>query len=300
MKILITGGTGFVGTNLTHKLLQRGDEITLVSSHGSDTFQDKQNVSLITADTTREGDWQKDLGGYDVIINLTGRTIFNLWSASYKKQIYTSRVATTRNIVAGLPESGKVVLLNASAAGYYGDRGETELDESAPVGDDFLAQVCKDWEKEAKAASKKGVRVAIMRFGVVLGKNGGAIGTMKTPFKLGLGGPLGNGKQWFPWIHIDDLVAAAIFLLAGDDLSGEYNFTAPGAVRQKEFAGKLGAAFNRPAIIPTPAFVMKTMLGEFGKSLLMGQRVIPKALQENGFVFRYEQLEDALQEIVNG
>lgn len=300
MKILITGGTGFVGRFLTEKLLERGDEIVLVSSKGSQQENSNERITVLKADTTVPGSWQDGLAEYDVIVNVTGRTIFNLWSEAYKKEIYTSRVNTTQNIVDGLPDNSDVVLLNASAAGYYGDCGDKELTEDAPVGTDFLATVCKDWEKAAFAAERKGARVAIMRFGVILGKGGGAISTMKTPFKLGVGGAIGSGKQWFPWIHLDDLIGAILFLMDGSGLSGAYNFTAPGSVRQREFAKTLGRVLNRPTFMPTPAFVMKSLLGEFGKSLLMGQKATPKALLESGFSFRYPSLELALQEILNG
>ncbi len=300
MKILITGGTGFVGSCLTNTLLQRGDEITVIGSSSAKNLESGSNLHFIQADTSKEGEWQNSVGGQDVIVNLTGRTIFNLWSASYKEKIYSSRVDTTRNIVTALPQETDIILLNTSAAGFYGDSGENERDESCPPGNDFLAEVCQDWEKEARAAEEKGARVAIMRFGVVLGKQGGAIATMKTPFKLGMGGSIGSGKQWFPWIHVDDLVAAILFLIDSSDLSGVFNFTAPDSVRQKEFARALGRAVNRPTFMPTPAFVMKSLLGEFGQTLLMGQKVIPKALQERGFVFKYPQLKDALQEILHG
>ncbi len=300
MKILITGGTGFVGSCLSNTLLQRGDEVTLIGSSAKKELATSSNLHFIQADTTQEGDWQKKVSDFDVIVNLTGRTIFNLWSSSYKDKIYSSRVDTTRNIVNALPQQSDVVLLNTSAAGFYGDSGEDERDESGPPGDDFLAEVCKAWEKEARAAEAKGARVAIMRFGVVLGKQGGAIATMKTPFKLGMGGSIGSGKQWFPWIHIDDLVAAIIFLMDGADLEGVFNFTAPGRVRQKEFAKALGQAVNRPTFMPTPAFVMKSVLGEFGRTLLMGQKVVPKALIERGFNFSYPKLKDALREILHG
>ncbi len=300
MKILITGGTGFVGSCLTDTLLQRGDEITVIGSSSGKNLESGSNLHFIQADTSKEGEWQKSVGEQELIVNLTGRTIFNLWSASYKEKIYSSRVDTTRNIVKALPQETDVILLNTSAAGFYGDSGENERDESSPPGNDFLAEVCQDWEKEARAAEEKGARVAIMRFGVVLGKQGGAIATMKTPFKLGMGGSIGSGKQWFPWIHVDDLVAAILFLIDSSDLSGVFNFTAPDSVRQKEFARALGRAVNRPTFMPTPAFVMKSLLGEFGQTLLMGQKVIPKALQERGFVFKYPQLKDALQEILHG
>lgn len=300
MKICVAGGTGFVGTRLTQRLITHGHEVTVISSKGKSSSKNAQSLHSLKADTTKEGDWQKELAGYDVIINLTGRTIFNYWTESYKQQIYSSRVDTTRNIVNGLADQTETILINASAAGYYGDSGDAEQLESSPAGDDFLATVCQDWEKEARRAEKKGARVATMRFGVVLGKGGGAIETMKTPFKLGLGGPIGSGKQWFPWIHLDDLVSAILFLMDGSDLEGAFNFTAPGHVRQKEFAHKLAEFLHRPAFMPAPSFFMKTVLGEFGKSLLLGQKAVPRALQENGFVFQYPQLEDALEEILHG
>jgi len=281
-------------------LMSHGHEVTVISSKGKSSSKKDTSPHSLKADTTREGDWQKELGGYDVIINLTGRTIFHYWTESYKQQIYASRVDTTRNIVNGLPDQTETILLSASAAGYYGDGGDTEQVENSPCGSDFLATVCRDWEKEALRAEKKGARVATMRFGVVLGKGGGAIGTMKTPFKLGLGGPIGNGKQWFPWIHLDDLVSAILFLMNGSDLKGAFNCTAPGQVRQKEFAKTLAGVLHRPAFMPTPSFFMKTVLGDFGKTLLLGQKVVPKALQEHGFVFQYPQLENALEEIVHG
>jgi uncharacterized protein len=298
MNICIAGGTGFVGTRLSQRLLSHGHQVTTISSRGMSAKKDSSLHSL-KADTTKEGSWQKEMERFDVIVNLTGRTIFNYWTESYKKQIYASRVDTTRNIVNGLSDNRETVLLNASAAGYYGDSGDVEQTENSTAGNDFLATVCQDWENEALQAEKKGARVATMRFGVVLGKGGGAIETMKTPFKLGLGGPIGDGKQWFPWIHLDDLVSAILFLMNSDELRGAFNFTAPGHVRQKDFAKKLAEVLHRPAFMPAPSFFMKTVLGEFGKSLLLGQKAVPKALQENGFVFQYPQLEDALEEILN-
>lgn len=298
MNIVITGGTGFVGTNLTQKLLARGDQVTVISSSGKSTLEQSSNYTVLQADTTETGTWQDEIVKFDVLVNLTGRSIFNYWSESYKKKIYDSRVKTTRNLVQALGENTQTVLLSASAVGYYGDSGEIVQDEQSSAGSDFLAEVSKDWEKEAYRAQKKGARVATMRFGVVLGKGGGAIETMKTPFKLGMGGPIGNGKQWFPWIHIDDLTSAIIFLMEGGDLSGPFNFTAPEQVRQKEFAKTLAGVLGRPAILPAPSFLMKTLAGDFGKSLLQGQKAVPKALQECGFVFRYGNLEEALLTIL--
>ena len=176
--------------------------------------------------------------------------------------------------------------------------GEEEKTETLAGGSDFLAQVCRDWEAAAEKATQKGARVVLMRFGVVLGRGGGALATMKLPFQLGLGGPIGSGKQWFPWIHLEDLVSAIIFLLSAEECRGPFNFTAPQPVRQKEFARALGAAYHRPAFLPTPAFIMKTVLGEFGRSLLQGQKVLPKALTESGYLFTYPDLRVALRDLV--
>lgn len=300
MKIFIAGGTGFVGTSLTERLLQRGHDVTIISSSGKTRLPERSSLHCIQADTTKAGDWQNNLGDFDVIVNLAGRSIFHLWSDAYKDSIYSSRIETTRNIVAALPNGSDAVLLNASAAGYYGDQGDAELSEESSGGEDFLAKVCRDWEAEAFGARKKGARVAVMRFGVVLGAQGGAIATMKTPFFFGMGGPIGSGRQWFPWIHIQDLVEAIIFLIDGSGLQGPFNFAAPGCVRQKDFARTLGKTMKRPAFMPAPAWVMKTVLGEFGQSLLQGQRVVPKALRETGFLFSFPDLNGALKDILHG
>lgn len=300
MKILITGGTGFVGTALTNKLLELGHEVTAIGSRSTCRLQSNERFIYISADTTRPGDWQQAVAGQDALINLAGRSVFNLWTTAYKAKIRDSRILTTSNLVAALPETTQTVLISASAAGYYGNGGEEEKAESAAVGNDFLAQVCNDWEAAAMKASQKGARVAIARFGVVLGKGGGAIATMKTPFKLAMGGPIGSGKQWFPWIHLDDVLAAIIYILQGETLNGVFNFTAPEQTRQKEFASSLGKVLNRPALMPAPAFIMKMVLGEFGSSLLQGQKVLPKALQESGYVFFHPDLQPALEDILGG
>ena len=300
MNILITGGSGFVGSALSARLLEQGHRVVVIGSSRECRLKPHPQLSYIAADTTRPGDWQRHVGEQDALINLTGRSVFNLWTQSYKQAIYNSRILTTRNLVDALPAQSSTVLLNASAAGYYGDGGEQEKTETSTQGQEFLAQVCHDWETEAAKAAAKGARVVRMRFGVVLGRGGGAMATMELPFKLGLGGPIGSGQQWFPWIHLDDLVAAALFLLSAEDCHGPFNFTAPQPVRQKEFARQLGTVLHRPAFLPAPAFVMKTLLGEFGASLLQGQKVIPQALTESGYLFTYPGLYEALTEITGG
>lgn len=298
MKILITGGTGFVGSALSRRLLEMGHEVTAIGSSSRCRLAPHPQLTYVAADTTRPGDWQQRVAAQDALVNLAGRSVFNLWTAAYKEAIYNSRILTTRNLVAALPANSEAVLLSTSAAGYYGDGGEIEKTETSGSGDDFLARVCRDWEAEANKAGDKGARVVLMRFGVVLGKGGGAIATMKTPFQLGLGGPLGSGNQWFPWIHLEDLVGAIIFLLTAEECRGPFNFSAPQPVRQKEFARQLGATLHRPAFLPTPAFVMKLVLGDFGRSLLQGQKVLPRALMESGYLFTYPELPQALREIV--
>ena len=298
MKILITGGTGFVGSALTTRLLELGHEVTAIGSRRASRLASHAHLRYVAADTTRPGDWQQWVAAQDALVNLTGRSVFHLWTESYKQSIYDSRILTTRNLVDALPERTETVLLSASAAGYYGHGGENELIESSPTGQDFLAHVCHDWEAEAEKAATKGARVVRMRFGVVLGKGGGAMTTMKLPFQLGLGGPIGSGKQWFPWIHLDDLVGAILFLLTAEEQKGAYNFTGPGMVRQREFARQLGATLHRPAFLPAPALVMRLALGEFGASLLQGQKAVPQALTQAGYVFSYPELTPALREIL--
>ncbi|WP_028581523.1 TIGR01777 family oxidoreductase [Desulfogranum japonicum] len=298
MKIFITGGTGFVGSAITTSLLELGHDVTVIGSSSRCRLPAHNHLQYISANTTRPGQWQERVADHEAFINLAGRSVFNLWTEKYKQTIYDSRILTTRNLVEAMP-SGNTILLSASAAGYYGHGGDSEKRETAESGDDFLARVCVDWEQEAYKAEAKGSRVATTRFGVVLGRNGGAISTMKLPFKLGLGGPIGSGKQWFPWVHIEDVVKAAQHILLGDSIHGPFNFTAPKTVRQKEFAKTMAAVLNRPALLPTPAFVMKTVLGEFGRSLLQGQKTVPEALETNGFIFSYPELKPALQEILN-
>lgn len=300
MKIFMTGGTGFVGSALSTRLLELGHEITVVGSSSHCRLPAHPHLSYISADTSQPGEWQQQVADHEAFINLAGRSVFNLWTAKYKKTIYNSRILTTRHLVDAMPSGGETFLLSASAAGYYGNGGEQEKRETAENGTDFLAEVCREWEAEAHKAENKGTRVAIMRLGVVLGKGGGALATMKLPFKLGLGGPIGSGKQWFPWIHLDDIVNASLFLLLSDDAHGAFNLTAPENVRQKEFARQLAGVLNRPAVLPAPAFVMKLILGEFGESLLQGQKTIPEALENNGYIFSYPELRPALQEILRG
>ena len=299
MKVFITGGTGFVGTHLSRAFLDQGWTVAATGTSSSHPLSGAENFTYIKADTTIKGAWQDAVREADVLVNLAGRTIFNFWTEDYKRRIYESRVLTTRNLVEPLDGSRPVTLLSASAAGYYGSRGEDLLTESTEPGTDFLAGVCRDWEAEARRAAEKGARVALMRFGIILGRGGGALAKMMPAFKFFVGGSLGSGMHWFPWMHIDDLVAAARFLLQTPDAEGAFNFCAPQAVRYKTFARVLGQQLGRPSFMKTPAFVLKLVAGEMGGTLLSSQRAVPARLEQAGFSFRYPELSAALGEIVN-
>lgn len=298
MRITITGASGFVGTHLTRIMLGQGYTVTGVGTSATHPHAGMNNFSWISADTTLPGPWQTAVTEADVIINLTGKNIFGYWTDRYKTQIYDSRILTTRNIVAALPEDNCTVLLNTSAIGYYGNGGENALVENRKPGNDFLASVCIDWEKEALKATQTGCRVVLMRFGVVLGRHGGALEKMIPAFKLFAGGPLGKGTHWFPWIHMEDLTVAIMFIIKNQNLSGPFNFCAPETIRQKTFAKELGSALNRPSIMPAPAFMMKLALGEMSKAIMSSQKAIPSALIQEGFQFHFPRLSAALRDIL--
>ena len=297
MNIFITGGTGFVGSHLCSAFLDRGWRVTATGTSAEHPLKAREGFEYGRADTTPEGAWQSALAEADAVVNLAGRSIFNYWTAAYKSQIRDSRVLTTKQLVDGLTPGRGVTLLSASAAGYYGDRGDDVLTEADRPGDDFLAGVCVAWEQEALKARAKGARVALMRFGVVMGQ-GGALAKMLPAFKLFAGGPLGDGRHWFPWVHLDDLTAAVTHLLLEKDAEGAFNFCAPQVVRYKAFANTLGSVLKRPSMMRMPAFLMKIVAGEMGAAMLNSQRAVPTRLEQAGFSFRYPDLEGALREIV--
>ena len=298
MKVLVTGGLGFVGRYICRSFLEQGAEVTAVGRNPSPNLIPHPQFEYTDADTTLEGDWQAAVGQADVIVNLTGQTIFKRWTEEYKQQIYDSRVLTTRNIVKAVPEGSGAVLCSTSAVGFYGDGGETVLTEASSRGSGFLADIAVDWEAEALAAEKKGVRVNLMRFGVVLGRGGGALVKMIPAFKLFAGGPIGSGSQWMPWIHIEDLVSAVHFLVDHRETRGIYNFCAPHPVRNHELAGTLAKTLKRPSAIPVPAFLLRTVLGDLSETFLDSQRVVPERLTAAGFAFEYPRLAQALTQLV--
>jgi uncharacterized protein (TIGR01777 family) len=301
MRILITGGTGFVGSGLTLAFTQPGHHVTVLTRGG--IRHDRplpEGASYLQGDPAEEGKWQDAVPGHEVVVNLAGSSIFRRWSDRTKESIRGSRMSTTQNIVKALSGSrGETrILFSTSAVGYYGPHGEEELNEESPPGDDFLARLALDWERAATRAEEYGVRVVLMRFGIVLGRDGGALKQMIPWFKWGLGSPMGTGKQWFSWIHETDLSRIYLFLVEREDVSGPINCTSPRPLRNEELTAALGKALGRPTFLPAvPGWVLKMMLGEFGSVLLTGQKVLPKKLQELGFHFLYPGMDEALQDL---
>ncbi|KUG23787.1 cell division inhibitor [hydrocarbon metagenome] len=299
MNIFMTGGTGFVGTYLTRKLITEGHKVTILTPSQSGTELKMTGLTYLEGNPTIKGKWQDAVGEHDVIINLAGASIFSRWTPEQKKILRESRIETTRNLVSALPaDAGRITLFSTSAVGYYGFHEDEELTENMPAGDDFLAKLAYDWEKEALNAQTKGTRVVITRLGIVLGKNGGALGQMIPLFKLLLGGPLGSGKQWFSWVHMEDLAQAFIFLLKHPEIKGAVNLCSPQPLRNADLGKAIGRVLHRPSFMPAPGFMIKLILGEFGSVLLKGQRVIPRRLLDAGFKFRYPDIEEALKNII--
>jgi uncharacterized protein len=295
MRALVTGGTGFVGPHL----LRRLDRPIVLSR---DAAKARQKLSKFDADVRQ---WDPTVGpppaemfdGVDVIFHLAGEGVASgRWTKAKKQRIRDSRVIGTRNLVEGLARAANrpKAIVSASAVGYYGSRGEETLTEQSAPGDDFLAEVCIDWEREAQRAATLGIRTAMLRIGVVLGEEGGALTKMLPPFKLGLGGPLGNGKQWMPWIHVEDLASLFMHAAQRDNIQGPVNAAAPGIVRNREFTKVLAKELHRPAIFRAPYLGLRVVFGEIAQVLFASQKVEPRVATASGFEFRYPRLEEAM------
>jgi uncharacterized protein (TIGR01777 family) len=301
MKVFITGGTGFVGTTLTEKLGQDGHEVTLLTRRIGTPPSPWPNVSYFEGDPTQKGPWQEKVADQDVAINLAGASIFRRWSDSTKKLIWDSRIQTTKNLVEALSarQDKETCLLSTSAVGYYGFHEDEMLDESSPSGQGFLAALGREWESAAIKAKDYGVHVILMRFGIVLGRRGGALQQMIPAFNWWMGSPLGSGNQWFSWIHEKDLVDIFLYLIKEKRISDAVNCTAPNPVTNRELTRVLGEVLGKPTFMPAvPGFVMSLILGEFGSVLFKGQKVEPKKLLDAGFRFSFPDLRSALKDLL--
>lgn len=289
MKVLLTGGTGFVGAALARALERRGHEPLVVSRRPGAQV------------TWEDASLRRGVEQADAVVHLAGENLFaKRWTTRQKEVLWRSRHDATRKLAALVAARKPSVFISASAVGFYGASSDATFDERSPRGDGFLAELCADWEAAADAASEAGVRTAIVRFGVVLEQGGGALAKMLPIFKLGFGGPLGNGKQWVSWIHRADAVSLIAFLVESDSARGVFNATAPNPVTMKELSRELGRALHRPAVLPAPAPMLRLALGEVADVLLTGQRVLPRRAQEAGFRFAHPDLAEALQSIVSG
>ncbi len=321
MKVAITGATGFVGSRLVQRLHGEGHQIVVLTRNT--TFAQKvfpseafPNVEIVAYTPNASGSWQSVIASCDGVVHLAGEPIGEgRWTPERKQEILNSRKLGTQKIVEAIANANPKtavattggtpatrclpsVLINASAIGYYGTSETATFDETSLSGNDFLAQVCQAWEVEATKVKDAGVRLVILRFGIVLG-NGGALGKMIPPFKLFAGGPIGSGRQWFSWIHVDDLVNLILQALTKPEIEGVYNATAPNPVRMADLSQTLGQVMNRPSWLPVPAFAIEALLGDGAIVVLEGQQVIPKRTVQTGFEYKYPNLQSALTQILN-
>ena len=299
MRVAVTGATGTIGRAVVGELRERGDEVTALSRDAGRASESLSVPAEQWADPTRDPPPAAALSGRDAVVHLLGETIAQRWSNDAKREIRESRVLGTRNLVAALRELPAAerprVLVSQSGAGVYGARGDERLDASAPAGEDFVARMVVDWEAEANAAAELGLRVVLTRTGPVLSE-GGALGKMLPFFKLGLGGPVAGGRQYFPWVHLDDVVGVMLFCLDSDAASGPLNVTAPEPVTNRDFSRALGRVLRRPAFAPVPGLALQALYGEMAMIVTTGQRAIPARLTELGYSFQRPDLEDALRE----
>ncbi|HXG87552.1 MAG TPA: TIGR01777 family oxidoreductase [Vicinamibacterales bacterium] len=296
MQVVIAGGSGFLGRPLTARLQRDGHVVRVLTRRPRPGVADE---IAWTPDGTA-GPWARALEGVDAVINLSGEGIADKrWDDARKAALRQSRVATTRSLVAAIRQAAQPprVLVSGSAVGYYGPRGDELVTEATPPGADFLSDLCVEWEREAEQASST-TRVVIVRTGLVMHPDGGALAKMLLPFRIGLGGPLGSGTQYMPWIHLDDWMDLIVWMLTTPGARGAFNGCAPNPVTNAEFTRALAAAVSRPAVVPVPGFGLRLLLGEFAASLLSGQRAIPSRAQEMGFGFRFSEISAALRDLI--
>jgi len=304
MNIVVSGGTGFIGKGLLQRLLEANHRLVVLTRNPEAVKPlATGSVQVERWNAKSLGAWADRVDGADAVINLAGEPIpAKRWTKRQKARLLNSRVDATKAIVAAIDQAKRKpsVLINASAVGYYGNVESGEVTESHPKGTGFIADLVERWEQEARAAEAMGVRVVLPRTGIVLEKDGGALKKMLLPFKLFVGGPLGSGRQWLPWIHREDVAGAILFALENPNLSGPVNLAAPEPVTMKQFSSALGKALGRPSWAPVPALVLRGLFGEMAETLLTGQRVVPRKLLQFGYQFRYPTLDQALAAILNG
>lgn len=306
MKVVVTGATGFVGSRLVERLNAEGHSaivLTRDATKAEQIFPDSAdpNLEIVVYDPTRSGSWQEKISGCDGVVNLAGEAIAEArWTPERKQSLVNSRKITTQKLVEAIAHANPKpsVLVSASAIGFYGTSETATFDETSAAGSDFLAEVCQSWEAEANKVKESGVRLVILRTGIVLGM-GGALGKMLTPFKMFAGGPIGSGNQWFSWIHRDDLVNLILRALTRSQMEGVFNATAPKPVRMAEMTTTLGQVMNRPSWLPVPSFALEAMLGDGAKVVLEGQEVLPKHTLADGFEYQYPTIKMALEEILS-
>lgn len=305
MKIAVTGATGFVGTRLVERLQEEGHSVLVLTrdaARGRRVFPQSAfpKVEVVAYTPLESGEWQGAIAGCDGVVNLAGAPIAEgRWTPERKKEILDSRKIGTQKIVEAIAQANPKpsILINSSAIGFYGASETATFNETSASGDDFLAQVCREWEAEAQKVQESGTRLVIIRTGIVLGM-GGAIEKMLLPFKLFAGGPIGSGRQWFSWIHRDDLVNLILAALNNSQMNGVFNGTAPNPVRMAEFTQAMGQVMNRPSWLPVPAIALEVLLGDAAHVVLEGQQVLPKRTQESGFRYQYESVKPALEAIL--
>jgi uncharacterized protein (TIGR01777 family) len=299
MKIVVTGATGFIGRRLIDEFVRDGDQIVALTRGAGANLP--AGVRPISWDGRTAGSWDREIDGADAVVNLAGEPFGGRrWNAAQKEVIISSRVDATRAIVDAIARAQRKpsVLVNASAVGIYGEHPEGVITEDSARGTGFVAETCGRWEDEASRATTVGVRLATMRLGIVLGEGGGALQRMLLPYRLFIGGPLGPGTQWFPWIHLDDVVGAIRHVIATIGLQGPVNVSAPNPVTMNQFARELGEVLHRPALFRVPAFALRIAVGEMAIAVLSGQQMIPRKLLTFGYKFRYSNVNEALGNIL--
>ncbi|MCC7537691.1 MAG: TIGR01777 family oxidoreductase [Deltaproteobacteria bacterium] len=310
-RVFVSGGTGLIGAAVTRSLVARGDRVVLVSRRpveargrieracGADA---RDRIEVLPGDPAEHGDWQRALDGCDVVLSLAGEPVWaHRWSEAHKRAIRDSRVRSTERVVEAIAKakSRPSVLVSSSAVGFYGPRGDEEVTEETGPGRDFLARVCVEWEDAAREAESSGVRVARVRTGIVLSPDGGALERMVAPFRAFVGGPIGSGKQWFPWIHLADEIRLLLFAMDDARVTGAINAVAPRPVTMTDFARALGRAMHRPSWLAVPGFSLAILFGEGAEVLLTGQRVVPAVARSLGFEFEHPSVDAALADLLD-